>query len=617
MSTTDRICRIAFVLVALCLFAQFVSALTVEELLTEMPAKDSAHAEKLYEQIAAGDEAVIVALCDSLSLWQEDADPRVPMVLDGLADHVMRPENTANRAKVARLYEAALNRADSTDKQRFFMQMLRVCGDNESVTFLTPYLCNADLFDDAIYTLEAIGDENVITLLESATCPDLPEAFAVAVKTALMRMRNTVAFEKDTTGLDALVLAAASGPPEPEHAERVAALCREALQDKKLEPHVQALALRALVNAVGIAALPDLLSMGESPEPRLWGVALQLSESLPGIEVSRAWIQQMDSLPEPVRLQIIYMLGGRNDDSARAAIHKALRSKNAEMRIAACDAVGRCDDKSDFMTALERAMTASTSSRDIGTVKAALLQLPEPGLSEMAARNAVQGENPQRMAYLEILASRRSEQHLKPVRECLANEAAEVRRAALDTVAVIGAPEDMETIFDHLLSEDADREVTAARNALIAIADAHDLRPAVLRQIQSLFNTARSDSQMRLLKTLSALGDTESLAEVGKIVEAALIGEDRDEVLGNAALETLGTWQDVRAGDLLLDLLGRVEIEEQRMAVLLQIAIATPRIFSDAPQQIKFLEKAQVLCATEAEKQIVVGAIEKAAPPEK
>ena len=82
-------------------------------------------------------------------------------------------------------------------------------------------------------------------------------------------------------------------------------------------------------------------------------------------------------------------------------------------------------------------------------------------------------------------------------------------------------------------------------------------------------------------------------------------------------LETLGTWQNVRACDLLLDLFGRMEAEEQRMAVLLQIVIATPRVISDAPQQIEFLETVQAICATEAEKQIAVGAIEKARPAEK
>ena len=128
MKNIDRVRHITFALLVLCLVAQVVSALTVDELLAEVPAKDSTHAAQLYEQLATGDEAVIVALCDGVVLWKEGADPKIPTALHGLANHVMRPENTANRTKVARLYEAALNRVEDIEVKRFFMSLLRVCG---------------------------------------------------------------------------------------------------------------------------------------------------------------------------------------------------------------------------------------------------------------------------------------------------------------------------------------------------------------------------------------------------------------------------------------------------------------------------------------------------------
>jgi len=608
---------VVFMFLALCLTASVVHALTAEELLAELPAKDSAHAAQLYEPLAAGDEAVITALCDSLVLWQEGADPKVPMALHGLANHVMRPENAVNRSKVARLYEAALNRVEDLNLKRFFMSLLRTCGDADSIDVLAPYLSNVDLFDDAIFTLEAIGGESAISAVRRAKYHGMPDSFLVSVKTALIRMTDTTIYRKDTSGLDALVLVAASTPPEEKKKKRVALLCRKALENEKLQPNIHALALRALINAIGVEALPDLLQAGESSAPTLWGMSLQLSESMPDVEITQAWIRRLDDLPEPVRPQVIYMLGGREDNSAKAAIRRALTSENAEMRIAACDAIGRYDDKSDFLIALQNAMTAAVSSKEIAAAKSALMQFPEPELSEVAARRVVHGDNSQRIAYLEIIAARCAEQHLKPVRKCLENEETGVRRAALNTLAAIGTQEDMATLFGRLISEEADAEATAARNAIVAVADRHNLRPDALAQLQSLFKDASLDSRVRLLKTLGALGDAGSLDEVSKIAESALFGEGRDEALGNVVLETLGTWQNVRACDLLLDFFGRMEAEEQRMAVLLQIVIAAPRVFSDAPQQVEFLEKVQALCTTEAEKQIVMGAIEKAKPVEK
>lgn len=610
----NAICRVyhgAVALLTLCLTVQTVSALTVDELLAELPAKDSAHATQVYGQLVAGDEAVITALCDSVTLWTEGADPKVPMALHGLASYVMQPGNEANRGKVARIFDAALNRADSPDKQRFFMQMLRCCGDGDSIATLTPFLCNAEVFEDAVLTLEAIGGERAMAALENANCTNMPEDFAIAVNTALMHMRNTVMFEKDSTGLDTLVLAAAAAAPMPENTEQVAALCREALENTALKPHVQALALRALVNTEGQDALPDIMKAAGNEAPVVWGMALQLAASMPGDDVSRAWATQLDALPETVQPQVIYMLGGRDDRHARDAVRKALISKNADMRLAACDAVARFTEKDGFLQTLERAMLAAESKKDIESVKRAMLQFPEPDLSKLAARRTGRGDVSQRIAYLEIIAARHGEQHVGPVRKCLKDKTPEVRRAAMNTLAVIGAQEDMETMFTHLITEESAQEVNAARNALVALADKHVSRPALLAQIQNAFPDANLDVRKTLLKTLGDLGDKESLAEVGAIAETALLKEEKDLDLGNAALEVLGTWQDVRTCDVLLSLLERVETPETRTVIVKQILTAAPRVFTNPRKQIAFLEKTAAILTVEDERQPLVDEIER------
>jgi HEAT repeat protein len=611
MNTTYRTCYGVAALLVVCLAVQTVSALTVDELLAELPAKDSAHAAQVYGQLAAGDESVITALCDSVVLWTEGANPKVPMALHGLASYVMQPENGANRGKVARLYEAALNRADSPDKQHFFMQMLRSCGDGDSVAVITTFLCNVDVFEDAVQTLETIGGESAMAALENANCTDMPEDFAIAVNTALMRMRNAVMFEKDSTGLDALVLAATSAAPTPENREQVAALCREALENKALKPHVQALALRALVNSEGPDALPDIMKAAGNDAPVVWGMALQLATSMPGDEVSRAWATQLDALPETVQPQVIYMLGGRDDRHAKDAIRKALISEDADMRLAACDAVARFTEKEGFLPALERAMLAAESKKDVESVKRAMLQFPEPDLSKMAARRTGRGDVLQRTAYLEIIAARHGEQHAGSVRKCLKDKTPEVRRAAMNALAVIGAQEDMETMFTHLVTEESAQEVNAAQNALVALADKHVSRPALLAQIQNAFPAATLDIRKRLLKTLGNLGDKEALTEVGIIAEAALLKEEKDLDLGNAALEVLGTWQDVQTCDVLLSLLERMETPETRTVIVKQILTAAPRVFTNPRKQMEFLEKAQAVLTAEDEKQPLVDAIEK------
>ena len=611
MNATYRIRCIPFAVLALCLAVQAASAITVETLLAELPANDSVHAAQLYEQLAADDGTVIAALCDRVSLWTEGADPRVPTALHGLANHVMRPENTANQAKVARLFEAALNRVEDIEVKRYFMSLLRVCGDTDSLETLASYLCDATLYDDTIITVEAIGGDAAIALLKENKCANMPPAFSSAVETALMRMEGRVVLDKEALSLDREIVAATMTPPEKKNKKRVATLCRKALKNPKLEDHLHALALRALVNTVGADALSDLLEAGKSNKPVLWGMALQLSETLPGSDISKAWIRQLDSLPESVRPQVIYMLGGRNDRESNMVIQKKLRSETGDLLLAACDAFGRCEDKMSFLRSLEAAMLSATSRKEVEAVKAALLQIPEPELSELAARRALRGDTLQRVAYLGILTSRHAEQHLRPVRRCLKEDSAEIRRAALDALAVIGNNEDMDTVFEMFLAEEADRDATAARDALIAIAGRCESRPALLARMVKAFSNAAFEIQARLLKAFGALGDRKALAEVGKIADAVLMGEAYTEDLGNAVLETLGIWQDVRACDMLLELFERMERPATRTAILKQIAIAVPRIYTTPEKQSAFLEKTAALCKEESEKAFIAEALEK------
>ena len=275
------------------------------------------------------------------------------------------------------------------------------------------YYCDVDLYDDAIITLEAIGGEEVLEILKLKRCPRMPKGHAVAKKTAITRMSDRVILDKESKRLDRRICAAAITPPQPEDAERIAAVCRKALNDTRLKPNEQAFALRVLVSIVGEAALPDMITAAESNEPALWGMALQLSETMPDIEVTKTWIRRLNCLPEPVRPQVIYMLGGRNDASAKAFIRRVLQSESDALLLAACDAVGRYENTEEFMKSLETAMLTAKSQKEVDAIKTAMMQFPEPGLSEVAARRALHGGAMQCVAYLNMLASRHAEQHLR------------------------------------------------------------------------------------------------------------------------------------------------------------------------------------------------------------
>ncbi|HDP35368.1 MAG TPA: hypothetical protein ENN29_09695 [Candidatus Hydrogenedentes bacterium] len=598
---------VLFIALALGAAAQ-AFAMTMEEALAELPAKDSAHGAELFERIASGDEALIVALCDSVRLWEEGANPKVPMALHGLATHVTHPEHGANRAKVARVIEGALNRTEGPELKRFFMNLLRVCGDASSLAAVAPYVCDTTLFEDAVYTVEAIGGDGALLLLENVACEDMPAAVRTAVDTALMRMRDTVMRDTDKTGLDAMILAAAAAPPAQGDSVRVAVLCREALGNNQLSDQARATALRALANTDASNILPDLIAAAGDASPLVWGQALQLAGTLPGEDASRAWVKQLPKLPAPVRPQVIFMLGHRDDNTARAAVREALAADALDLRLAAYETIGRHGGKR-ALTALGRAMGKAESATEVEAIKNAMLQFPEPDVSRIASKGAGRGGKLQRIAYLEIISGRCAKQQLRSVRQCLKDKEPQVRRAAFAALAAVGEQKDLETLFEHLLAEEDNAAMNAARGAIVDIADRYDARAATLKKIEGFFGDASLDIRTRLLKTLDAFGDANALDAVKQITEDALFGDLTDTRA--AALETLGAWRDARACDILSDFFERLEDEETRMATLRQLLIAVPRTISDGAKQKARWARVEPLCRTDAEKQAVAEALEK------
>ncbi len=610
MTLSHRIRYMALATLVGMLASSVAPALTVEELLAEMPAENSDHAARLFAHALTWDDAQLTALCDRVGPWEAGHDAEAALALHGLAQYVMRPDNSAHRGAVARLYETALARADHPDVQRFFMMLLQVCGDADTVAALAPYLCDHDVFDDAIQTLQSIGGAAATALLENADCGEMPDGFDTAVETGLMRMGDATAAAADAIGLDPLLFQAATMPPASDAASRVAALAREALRDNDHEPHVHALALRALTNAKGAAALPDLIDAAKSSERILWGAALQLAATLPGESVSSAWIQWLPDLPEAVRPQVVYMLGQRDDAASHEAVVAALTDESQALRIAAAETIGRIGGD-PALAALERAMYDAEDTAEIDAVKQALLQYPAAAIAPIAARRALRGDPAQRIAYLEILAAQHADHKLDTVRTCLTDEELRVRRAAVNALADIGTAADMTLLFARLLEAPSGAEANTVRTALVTVADRHEARDVALAQLHALFGDADADGQARLLQVLGTLGDADALAAARGIVEKALFEAPTDEALAERALETLGTWPRTDAAHVLLDLLERVDDPEQRMTVLQRFMTAVSRTVSEDKDQAALLEKAVPLCRTEDEK----AALEEALAP--
>jgi len=591
------------------------SALSLEETLAAMPPENGAAADALFTQVLNEPDELLFGLCDRIYPPDQSPDAQAQFALYGLAKHVVRPGMEAQRGRVARVLEIALDRAAHPDVRRFFMAQLRVCGDSTSLRVLERYVCDPELFDDAVQSIAAIGGFEAVSPLFMLSCPEAPGMDA-SVKNALLKLSGLPDYTPEESGLSPELLAAMAAPAAVEDNARIASLCRDALAKADVKPQYRTMALQALVRASGPDSLPELLQAAQSSEPAVWGTALFLAAELAGDIISQAWVSKLPEFEETVRPQVIAMLGKRADPVARQAVLAALADPQAEVRMAACQSISR-EQGPDMAGPLMDALKRAESAREIEAIKGALLRVP--GLPE-AASMKLQNDPAytdglsasQKAACLEIVAERQADFFRDITVACLEDEDARVRRTACATLAVIGVEPDFDLFFRRLLNEERDAEADAARNAIGTMAKRLQVTDAAADQVGGKLAGASGESRGRLVKTLATLGNPRALEIVRAAAEQALFGTAPDTDYAVLLLDTLGVWPAPESGAVLEDLWQRLQDTFLRQAALKNYLVSVQRNYPDVSKRLEILAGIQGRCADDTERQSVADVISKA-----
>lgn len=608
-------CAIIAILGALCVPG--ARALSLEEVLQAMPPENAAAADAVFTQLLNEPDALVTALCDRIVPPDQAPDAAAQFALYGLAKHVVVPGREAQRGRMARLFEAALEKAAHPDVRRFFMAQLRVCGDADTVGALDKYICDPALCDDAVQSIAVIGGLDAVAPLFMRNCPDAPGKDA-SVQNALMRFNGLSDFTPEETGLPAELLAAMANPAAVEDAARVVALCSDALAREGVKSQYKAMALQMLVGAAGENALPDLLQAAESLEPALWGAALFLASSLPGEHLSQAWAGKLPEFNEAVRPRVLAMLGMRDDPAAVQAVRDAFADSLPEMRLAAYESVTRRAG-ADMTGLLLDALKRADSEKEIQAVKAALLRMPDLEQNALAALNDRPGYEmdlgpAQKTACLEIIAERRAEQppFIDAVRAFLLDEDGRVRRAACAALGTTGTAFDIDLLYQRLLEEERDAEADAARDALAALAKRLETEDDVAARTGEALAAADGPGRARLVKLLGSLGTSKALEVARAVAEQVLFSEAPDATHAGQLLETLGRWPGPEAGNLLAGFWQRLEDETLRLDALKNYIASMQRNYPDAEKQRDVLTPLAEQCRTDAEREAVNTAVARA-----
>lgn len=577
----------------------------IAELLDKVPAQDAASRQELCEGLVGlGDAGIrqIVGMLVEPGSGEPGTggDTRPRMALHALAIYVSRPGAETERRMYTTALLAALGSEAASSVKAFLIRQLRLAGGEEVIAPLGELLLNEDLCEPAAQTLLSVPADGVAAVFRQA----LPESEGkprVAIIKALGRLRDRSSVpillkdaksEDRSVRLAALYALANIGDPAASEAlqealnpdsryekalatglylvflerlaeggrrSQVASMCRELMEARPKDEHVQIASLTSLARILGPEAFDDLLTAMRSENNQIRITARGLAVTLPGEDATRRWIAGMMGRPAGERVDVLMILGDRADRAALPALLEAAKDPDETVRIAALEALGQMPDVSSI-AGLIAALTGGTD-KERRAARASLGHIP--GEAPVRALNeALAGADAGgRVEIVRCLAERGPA--VLPILFRTAQDNDEsVRIGSLRAIGSLAEPNSLPPLVDLLREAKTGNERRAAESAVLAVCRRIEDTEGRAEPLLSALEGAGPPSRSSLLGLLSRLGGGKAL----DVVRNSL--EDENEEVRDAAIRALCDWPDAQPRQLLLDLAKAAPKETHRILAL-------------------------------------------------
>ena len=234
------------------------------------------------------------------------------------------------------------------------------------------------------------------------------------------------------------------------------------------EANVRSAALGTLVDCQGKGVLPDVLAAVRDEDMAYRAAGLELAAAWEGARVSKKLAGCMKGASPEARAQIVSALGKREDKAARRAVIEAIEDDDAEVRLAALGVVSRFD-RDDTVEAVMEALEVAgeaDSQEEVVAARDDLLRLPGEEVVEEAEDELPEMPASARVALLEILAARQSDDSIDDILAQTQADAEEVRVAAIKALGAFVTPDDLSTVIAVLDKTKNDGDRAAAQELL-------------------------------------------------------------------------------------------------------------------------------------------------------
>jgi len=383
--------------------------------------------------------------------------------------------------------------------------------------------------------------------------------------------------------------------------DRAAAIC-ERVRGVPTPRHIRMEATRSLIVARQAAGIPLLIEQLKSDDAGMVAVALGLAHELPGAELTKALVAEVNKLPPEKQVYVVEALGCRQDKAVVPTLLALTRNSPTNVCIAAIGALTRLVDASALPALVEIAVSPDSdlaraaqsaivgfSAGDIDVTGAAMLASPDARVRAIGAK---------------VVSRRLIISALPAVTKAALEDADQaVRLASINALRELGKLPELSVLVDILLKSKSVEEARAAQGALAAICGRQTDKGACAEKLVAGLASAQPAQKGALLSVLSSVGDARSL----QAVRAAM--SDASPEVQEAATRLLCDWSTVAAAPDLLALAGHSPNATYKLLALRGYLRVSGDKSVTAGQRLAMCQAAAALAQRDDEKMILLGVL--------
>ncbi|MEX2235432.1 MAG: DUF1080 domain-containing protein [Cyclobacteriaceae bacterium] len=608
----------------------------VADVLALLPAKNNIEAERLFrELIKLSDEGLGMVCGRVVPNGKEDGvAPRYAVSL--LTHHA---GNKSEKARIEKIYLAALEKASDTEVKAYFIDNLKLVGSNASVNALAGKIADEGLANQAISALVSIGTTETRGALQGALeKAQNPNAQARLIQ-ALGELKHQPALQSvsrfassdnnmlkkhalwalaligDASSYDVLLQHAKSvnfknDPSEATHAlveymhqhagkgnKNPVLDISQTILTNTLGPdqqHFRLAALKALANSSSEESSKTLIKEMNRFDPQYQKEILKIA-SLHASDPAamKQWTKAYKNSTD-MQGEILAMLSkvNRNDTFIETTLLPALESKNASVRMVAAEEIAYSNNKK-FQASLVAYLLRAANDDEILAAKTALMRMMDNADTKVLAAKIEGAQSKNKAAIIQLLSERRAVESFDVVFQNTSSKDPVVRSAAYAALPNLATGKNTGELLNLLSQAENDHDTKLVQSAISSSLD---------KNSTTQINDAFSRNKARILPLLPYVNDKDALA---KVTDAFQNGNEQEKT---AAFEALLNWQDHEAARTLLAIRKdegmRKYHEKAFQAMVSQIGKSS----LPDEQKLLMLDETMTLANTQGEKTAVIRA---------